>query len=66
MKLTALKLMSCLFTTLLLAVIAFGYPASNSEAAIENMRQIPQWHCLRYRKFDFVRRCRNYRSGRRH
>ncbi|XP_018393197.1 PREDICTED: uncharacterized protein LOC108772206 [Cyphomyrmex costatus] len=71
MKLTALKLMSCLFITLLLAVIAFGYPASNSEVlynlqAIENMRQIPQWHCLRYRKFDFVRRCRNYRSGRRH
>lgn len=32
MKLTAFKLVSCLFTTLLLAVIAFGYPASNSEA----------------------------------
>jgi len=32
MKLTASKLVSCLFTTLLLAVIAFGYPASNSEA----------------------------------
>lgn len=32
MKLTALKLVSCLFTTLLLAVTAFGYPASNSEA----------------------------------
>ncbi|KAJ9575441.1 hypothetical protein L9F63_007692, partial [Diploptera punctata] len=28
---------------------------------LENMRQIPQWHCLRYRRFDLVKRCRNYR-----
>ncbi|EZA57754.1 hypothetical protein X777_00854, partial [Ooceraea biroi] len=48
MKLTGLKLVLCLFATLLLAMATFGYPASNSEAAIENMRQIPQWHCLRY------------------
>ncbi|XP_051158150.1 uncharacterized protein LOC127279679 [Leptopilina boulardi] len=34
--------------------------------ALENMRQIPQWHCLRYRKFDLVRRCRNYRLARKH
>ncbi|GAB1863183.1 hypothetical protein CAJAP_04262 [Camponotus japonicus] len=66
MKLTGLKLVLCLLTTILLVAAVFGYPASNSEAAIENMRQIPQWHCLRYRKFDFVRRCRNYRLGRRH
>ncbi|KAL6434768.1 hypothetical protein ACFW04_005164 [Cataglyphis niger] len=70
MKLTGLRL-TCLFITILFVAIIFGYPASNSEAlynlqAIENMRQIPQWHCLRYRKFDFVRRCRNYRLGRRH
>ncbi|PNF33619.1 hypothetical protein B7P43_G13024, partial [Cryptotermes secundus] len=29
--------------------------------ALRNMQQIPQWHCLRYRRFDLVKRCRNYR-----
>lgn len=40
MKLITLKLVSCLFTTLLLAVIAFGYPASNSEAVSVFIRDI--------------------------
>ncbi|XP_014479907.1 PREDICTED: uncharacterized protein LOC106747120 [Dinoponera quadriceps] len=66
MKLTGLKSLMCLLTMLLLIVTASGYPAGNSDAAIENMRQIPQWHCLRYRKFHYVRRCRHYRLGRRH
>ncbi|OXU31124.1 hypothetical protein TSAR_005034 [Trichomalopsis sarcophagae] len=50
----------------LMAATSSAYPAGDPEAAIENMRQIPQWHCLRYRKFDLVRRCRNYRIGRKH
>ncbi|XP_063972627.1 uncharacterized protein LOC135160228 isoform X2 [Diachasmimorpha longicaudata] len=49
-----------------MVAMARGFPASDPEAAMENMRQIPQWHCLRYRKFDLVRRCRNYRLSRKH
>ncbi|XP_076286271.1 uncharacterized protein LOC143211954 isoform X2 [Lasioglossum baleicum] len=67
MKLTSWSFVSCILVSMLfLAVITSGYPASNPEIAIESMRQIPQWHCLRYRKFDLVRRCRNYRLGRKH
>ncbi|XP_043519304.1 uncharacterized protein LOC122533544 isoform X2 [Frieseomelitta varia] len=67
MKLTAWSFVSCILTVVFfLAVATSAYPASNPEIAIENMRQIPQWHCLRYRKFDLVRRCRNYRLGRKH
>jgi hypothetical protein len=33
---------------------------------LRNMQQIPQWHCLRYRRFDLVKRCRNYRVGHKH
>ncbi|XP_035782903.1 uncharacterized protein LOC118461556 isoform X2 [Anopheles albimanus] len=31
--------------------------------AAQSMREIPQWHCLRYFKHDIhlMRRCRNYR-----
>lgn len=49
----------------LLNVTNYFFKTYNLQA-IENMRQIPQWHCLRYRKFDLVRRCRNYRLGRKH
>ncbi|XP_016766964.1 uncharacterized protein LOC100578666 isoform X1 [Apis mellifera] len=72
MKLTAWNFVLCILVTVFfLAVTTSAYPASNPEImynlqAIENMRQIPQWHCLRYRKFDLVRRCRNYRLGRKH
>ncbi|XP_012349021.1 uncharacterized protein LOC100870722 isoform X2 [Apis florea] len=67
MKLTAWNFVLCILVTVFfLAVTISAYPASNPEIAIENMRQIPQWHCLRYRKFDLVRRCRNYRLGRKH
>ncbi|KOX68689.1 hypothetical protein WN51_04175 [Melipona quadrifasciata] len=66
MKLTAWSFVSCiLIAVFFLAVATSAYPASNP-VTIENMRQIPQWHCLRYRKFDLVRRCRNYRFGRKH
>uniref|UniRef100_U5ED22 Putative conserved secreted protein n=1 Tax=Corethrella appendiculata TaxID=1370023 RepID=U5ED22_9DIPT len=38
---------------------------TNSEAqpGQSNLRDIPQWHCLRYFKHDIhlMRRCRNYR-----
>ncbi|XP_062552916.1 uncharacterized protein LOC134218066 [Armigeres subalbatus] len=36
---------------------------SNPEVATQSMREIPQWHCLRYFKHDIhlMRRCRNYR-----
>ncbi|XP_076232805.1 uncharacterized protein LOC143178172 isoform X2 [Calliopsis andreniformis] len=67
MKFTGWSFVSCILVVILfLATTASAYPASNPEIAIENMRQIPQWHCLRYRKFDLVRRCRNYRLGRKH
>ncbi|XP_076381134.1 uncharacterized protein LOC143260192 isoform X2 [Megalopta genalis] len=67
MKFTSWSFVSCILVSILfLAVTTSGYPASNPEIAIESMRQIPQWHCLRYRKFDLVRRCRNYRLGRKH
>ncbi|KAK9701834.1 hypothetical protein QE152_g30336 [Popillia japonica] len=38
-------------------------PIGQPEAAIEIMSQIPQWHCMRYRKFELVRRCRSYKNG---
>jgi hypothetical protein len=31
--------------------------------ALEIMLQIPQWHCMRYRKFELVRRCRGYKNS---
>ncbi|XP_058453313.1 uncharacterized protein LOC131431547 [Malaya genurostris] len=36
---------------------------ANPEVAAQSMREIPQWHCLRYFKHDIhlMRRCRNYR-----
>lgn len=36
---------------------------TNPEVAAQSMREIPQWHCLRYFKHDIhlMRRCRNYR-----
>ncbi|XP_011502836.1 PREDICTED: uncharacterized protein LOC105366190 [Ceratosolen solmsi marchali] len=55
-----------IFYLILFITASAARPAGDSETAIENMRQIPQWHCLRYRKFDLVRRCRNYRIGRKH
>ncbi|XP_035916444.1 uncharacterized protein LOC118514057 [Anopheles stephensi] len=51
-----------------------GWPVTNPEVvdslifadpeeAAQSMREIPQWHCLRYFKHDIhlMRRCRNYR-----
>ncbi|KDR15498.1 hypothetical protein L798_10476 [Zootermopsis nevadensis] len=40
-----------------------GYPIQNPEHTLRNMQKIPQWHCLRYRRFDLVKRCRNYRMA---
>uniref|UniRef100_A0AAG5DEH4 Secreted protein n=1 Tax=Anopheles atroparvus TaxID=41427 RepID=A0AAG5DEH4_ANOAO len=36
---------------------------ADPEEAAQSMREIPQWHCLRYFKHDIhlMRRCRNYR-----
>ncbi|XP_055635868.1 uncharacterized protein LOC129775309 [Toxorhynchites rutilus septentrionalis] len=67
-----------LLLTALLAVCSFGlvrcWPVTNPdmvdslifaspEVAAQSMREIPQWHCLRYFKHDIhlMRRCRNYR-----
>ncbi|KAJ3635753.1 hypothetical protein MTP99_008639 [Tenebrio molitor] len=38
-------------------------PVGNPESALEIMLQIPQWHCMRYRKFELVRRCRGYKNS---
>ncbi|XP_044270234.1 uncharacterized protein LOC123014953 [Tribolium madens] len=38
-------------------------PVGSPETAIELMAQIPQWHCMRYRKFELVRRCRGYKNS---
>uniref|UniRef100_A0A182NEB8 Uncharacterized protein n=1 Tax=Anopheles dirus TaxID=7168 RepID=A0A182NEB8_9DIPT len=51
-----------------------GWPVTNPEVvdslifadpeeAAQSMREVPQWHCLRYFKHDMhlMRRCRNYR-----
>ncbi|XP_017780851.1 PREDICTED: uncharacterized protein LOC108565760 [Nicrophorus vespilloides] len=38
-------------------------PVGNPETTVEVMLQIPQWHCMRYRKFELVRRCRSYKHG---
>ncbi|XP_041778718.1 uncharacterized protein LOC121597194 [Anopheles merus] len=51
-----------------------GWPVTNPEVvdslifadpeeAAQSMKEIPQWHCLRYFKHDIhlMRRCRNYR-----
>ncbi|XP_058062394.1 uncharacterized protein LOC131212517 [Anopheles bellator] len=36
---------------------------ADPEEAAATMREVPQWHCLRYFKHDIhlMRRCRNYR-----
>ncbi|XP_034249211.1 uncharacterized protein LOC117650051 [Thrips palmi] len=42
---------------------------ASPDQVLENMKQIPQWHCLRYRKFDLVtqhKRCRHFRIDRKH
>ncbi|KXZ75514.1 hypothetical protein TcasGA2_TC031750 [Tribolium castaneum] len=56
-----------LFVVLAVVVACFrgcgAVPVGNPETAIELMAQIPQWHCMRYRKFELVRRCRGYKNS---
>ncbi|XP_046679151.1 uncharacterized protein LOC124366599 [Homalodisca vitripennis] len=61
MKLCLHSFFVAILGLLTLLAVTYGHPVSNADAIVENMRQIPQWHCLRYRKFDLVKRCRNYR-----
>ncbi|XP_023707602.1 uncharacterized protein LOC111864527 [Cryptotermes secundus] len=58
-RLTSVFICCCLLV--LLTRVSHTHPIENSEHALRNMQQIPQWHCLRYRRFDLVKRCRNYR-----
>lgn len=61
MKLTGLKLLSCLFTTLLFAVVALGYPASNSEAVSDSTREfytepcnnLNHWHSHSCKSYEW-------------
>ncbi|XP_028140377.1 uncharacterized protein LOC114334514 [Diabrotica virgifera virgifera] len=41
----------------------FALPVGKPENALEVMSQVPQWHCMRYRKFELVRRCRSYKNS---
>ncbi|KAJ8959494.1 hypothetical protein NQ318_022191 [Aromia moschata] len=43
--------------------VGVGMPAGNLESPLEVMAQVPQWHCMRYRKFELVRRCRSYKNS---
>ncbi|XP_052127500.1 uncharacterized protein LOC127750299 [Frankliniella occidentalis] len=72
-----LRLLPVLLAVLLLQVVLLGAPAvdakpmamASPDQVLEHMRQIPQWHCLRYRKFDMVaqhKRCRHFRMDRKH
>ncbi|XP_063233097.1 uncharacterized protein LOC134536930 [Bacillus rossius redtenbacheri] len=62
MKCLLLRWCACALATLVfLAAATHARPYTNPEHALLNMRHIPQWHCLRYRRFDLVRRCRNHR-----
>ncbi|CAG2056483.1 unnamed protein product [Timema podura] len=54
----AIAMLICLLS---FVILNEARPYINSEHTLQNMRQIPQWHCLRYRRFDLVRRCRNHR-----
>ncbi|XP_049281264.1 uncharacterized protein LOC125762807 [Anopheles funestus] len=74
-----MKLYGFLVSTLIVicafsACAVKGWPVTNPEVvdslifadpeeAAQSMREIPQWHCLRYFKHDIhlMRRCRNYR-----
>ncbi|KAK3912021.1 Transmembrane protein 271 [Frankliniella fusca] len=66
-----LALMLLLQAVLLAAPVAEAKPMAmaSPDQVLEHMRQIPQWHCLRYRKFDMVaqhKRCRHFRIDRKH
>ncbi|XP_077293056.1 uncharacterized protein LOC143916052 [Arctopsyche grandis] len=62
---------NCLWSlviVLLSTLLVQSHPLASpqTQQALQGMKLIPQWHCLRYRKYDLVRRCRNFRSGRRY
>ncbi|XP_044731058.1 uncharacterized protein LOC123294054 [Chrysoperla carnea] len=56
-------LLSIVMLFLLQITYTDSVPIGNPETAVKNMHKIPQWHCLRYRKFDLYRRCRHFRSS---
>lgn len=74
-----MQIVGLLITAILAAVCCVGtvrsWPVSNPEMVDSfifsnaeqqpgpSLREIPQWHCLRYFKHDIhlMRRCRNYR-----
>ncbi|KAK5639973.1 hypothetical protein RI129_010784 [Pyrocoelia pectoralis] len=51
------------FLFLFVFVEIFAHPVGNTDTALEAMAQVPQWHCMRYRKFELIRRCRGYKNG---
>ncbi|XP_073970604.1 uncharacterized protein [Rhodnius prolixus] len=60
-----LLLVTALFNMLLLlSSTCIAHPVSNPQDVEKQMRQTPQTHCLRFRKFDMIRRCRRYRVRR--
>ncbi|KAK4872708.1 hypothetical protein RN001_014737 [Aquatica leii] len=52
-----------LFVVVFVLAQVFGRPLGNTDTALEAMAQVPQWHCMRYRKFELIRRCRGYKNG---
>ncbi|KAF6209523.1 hypothetical protein GE061_015271 [Apolygus lucorum] len=51
----------------ILIVIVGSVPITRTHDVEAEMRQTPQNHCLRFRKFDMIRRCRSFvRRVRRH
>ncbi|KAL1516956.1 hypothetical protein ABEB36_000783 [Hypothenemus hampei] len=38
-------------------------PVADVDPLLNAMQQVPQWHCMRYRKLELVRRCRSYKNS---
>uniref|UniRef100_S4NXX8 Uncharacterized protein n=1 Tax=Pararge aegeria TaxID=116150 RepID=S4NXX8_9NEOP len=57
-----------LFFAMFLVVSVDAYPFKSGNIdyleALRRMRQIPQWHCMRYRRFQLHSPCNRWRMAR--
>ncbi|KAF7269327.1 hypothetical protein GWI33_017648 [Rhynchophorus ferrugineus] len=55
-----------LYSCVLLFFIVYNsvaFPLAEEDPTLLAMHQVPQWHCMRYRKFELIRRCRSYKNS---
>ncbi|KPI94433.1 hypothetical protein RR46_04501 [Papilio xuthus] len=62
----------CILFIVIVCLVSFNYshPAPSESIdyleALRRMKQVPQWHCLRYRRFELHSPCSRWWIMRRH